>query len=119
MRACTSCGACCVAPDISTLGKGLGVPCIHLGEDLLCTIYEMRPAICRSYQADAFCDLIDAPTLKARVHKYLSAFDLLFEAGLEIPQLEIPQLKIPQLKIPQLKIPQLKRQLPLLKNPPE
>jgi uncharacterized protein len=75
-KACTQCGACCVAPDISSLGKPLGVPCVHLGADLLCMIYEQRPPICRSYQADEFCDQIAAPTLEERTHKYLHAFGL-------------------------------------------
>ncbi|MFO0665568.1 MAG: YkgJ family cysteine cluster protein [Polyangiaceae bacterium] len=75
-RACTACGACCVAPDIAALGKALGVPCIHLGPDNLCAIYDQRPEVCRSYEADAFCDAIDAPTLEERVQKYLAFFEL-------------------------------------------
>ena len=27
------CGACCVAPDISSAGKEAGIPCPHLAED--------------------------------------------------------------------------------------
>ena len=75
-RECTKCGACCVAPDISALGKPLGVRCPHLGDDNLCKIYQARPEICKSYQADWLCDLIDAPTLDERVAKYLGAFGL-------------------------------------------
>lgn len=75
-RACTQCGACCVAPDIAALGKALGVPCIHLDEHNLCRNYENRPEVCRSYQADDFCDKIAAPTLDERVSKYLAFFDL-------------------------------------------
>jgi len=75
-RECTRCGACCVAPDIAALGKALGVPCIHLDEQNLCRNYEQRPEVCRSYEADAMCDLIDAPTLDARVAKYLALFSL-------------------------------------------
>jgi Fe-S-cluster containining protein len=66
---CTLCGACCVALDISTLGKPVGVPCKHLGPDLRCTIYETRPKVCRDYQADADCETIAAPTLAQRVAK--------------------------------------------------
>jgi Fe-S-cluster containining protein len=73
---CTKCGACCVAPDIAALGKPLGVRCPHLGADNLCTQYERRPAVCRSYQADELCDRIAAPTLEERVAKYLAIFDL-------------------------------------------
>ncbi len=76
MRECSRCGACCVAPDISALGKGLGERCPHLGADNLCTIYERRPDICRRYQADWLCDLVDAPTLEERVAKYLGVFGL-------------------------------------------
>lgn len=73
---CTKCGACCVAPDIAALGKPLGVRCPHLGPDNLCTQYENRPEVCRSYQPDELCERIDAPTLEERVAKYLAIFDL-------------------------------------------
>jgi len=79
-RACTRCGACCIAPDIAALDKPLGRPCMHLGADDLCTIYETRPAVCRSYRADALCDAIDAPTRSERVRRYLAIFDLEAEA---------------------------------------
>jgi len=78
--ACTKCGACCVAPDIAALDKPLGVPCVHLGADDLCTIYETRPAVCRSYRADAMCADIAAPTRTERVRRYLAVFDLEAEA---------------------------------------
>jgi Fe-S-cluster containining protein len=74
--ACTLCGACCVAPDIAALGKGLGVRCPNLGEDLLCTVYEDRPDVCRKYEADEICLLIDHETLDGRVEKYLALFGL-------------------------------------------
>lgn len=73
---CTKCGACCVAPDISALGKALGVRCPHLGPDNLCRQYDQRPAVCRSYQADQLCEQIAAPTLEERVEKYLAVFGL-------------------------------------------
>jgi Fe-S-cluster containining protein len=69
-----------VAPDIAALDKPLGMRCPHLGADNLCTIYERRPEICRSYQADALCERIAAPTLDERVRNYLAAFGLLEEA---------------------------------------
>jgi Fe-S-cluster containining protein len=78
---CTQCGACCIAPDIAALDKPLGQRCPHLTPALLCGIYEQRPAICRSYQADAFCEEIAAPTIEARVHNFLSAFGLVEEAA--------------------------------------
>ena len=73
---CTKCGACCVAPDISTIGKPLGVRCPHLTEDNLCAVYESRPQICRDYAADWLCERIAAPTLDERVRRYLGVFGL-------------------------------------------
>jgi len=73
---CTKCGACCVAPDIAALGKPLGVRCPHLGHDNLCTRYEERPPVCRSYRPDELCELVAAPTLEERVAKYLAIFRL-------------------------------------------
>lgn len=67
---CTRCGTCCVAPDISTLGKPAGQPCRYLGNDLRCTIYDSRPEVCRRYRPDEICRLIAAPTLRERVQKY-------------------------------------------------
>lgn len=78
---CTKCGACCVAPDIAALDKPLGLKCPHLGPDNLCTAYEARPAVCRSYEADALCVEIEAPTLEERVAKYLAHFELTEEAA--------------------------------------
>lgn len=73
---CTKCGACCVAPDISSLGKPLGVRCVHLTAGNLCAVYESRPQICRDYAADWLCERIAAPTLPERVRKYLEVFGL-------------------------------------------
>lgn len=44
------CGACCIAPSISTLGKAPGVPCPHLDERLQCRLFGLpeRPAVCAS-----------------------------------------------------------------------
>lgn len=77
---CTRCGACCVAPDIAALDKPLGLRCPHLGPDNLCTVYDRRPAVCRSYSADEVCDQIAAPTLEERVDNYLRLFGLQGEA---------------------------------------
>ena len=76
MHTCTRCGACCVAPDIAALGKPLGVRCPHLGPDNLCAVYDDRPSVCRSYEADELCEQIDAPTLEERVSRYLGLFGL-------------------------------------------
>jgi len=78
---CTHCGACCVAPDIAALDKPLGVRCPHLTADNLCSVYDRRPDVCRSYQADEVCRLIEAPTLEERVGKYLALFELTDEAA--------------------------------------
>lgn len=51
-----NCGACCIAPSISSPipgmpdGKPAGVRCIHLTEDLRCALWGMpeRPAVCES-----------------------------------------------------------------------
>lgn len=79
---CTSCGACCAAPDISTLKKPLGVPCVNLQADCRCAIYESRPLVCRSYQPDWICaEVAPLPTLAARVQRYLAIYGLTEEAG--------------------------------------
>jgi hypothetical protein len=46
------CGACCIAPSISTLGKPAGVPCRHLTTDLRCAVFGLpeRPACCGGLQ---------------------------------------------------------------------
>jgi uncharacterized protein len=73
---CSRCGACCVAPDISSLGKPLGQRCEHLTADNLCAVYQDRPRICRDYAADWLCERIAAPTLEERVDNYLRVFEL-------------------------------------------
>ena len=53
------CGACCIAPSISTAlpgmphGKPAGVRCFHLTEENTCHLYGRpeRPKVCRSYKA--------------------------------------------------------------------
>lgn len=55
------CGACCIAPSISSpmpeapQGKPAGVVCVHLSEAHLCTLFGQpeRPAVCGAFQADA------------------------------------------------------------------
>ena len=48
----TDCGACCIAPSISSLNKPAGVPCQHLAADLRCRIFGRpeRPACCAGLQ---------------------------------------------------------------------
>jgi Fe-S-cluster containining protein len=55
-----NCGACCIAPSISSPipgmpgGKPAGVPCIHLASDNRCLIYDdpERPEVCDQFRAD-------------------------------------------------------------------
>lgn len=54
------CGACCIAPSISSPipgmpnGKPAGVRCIHLTEGNACAIFNdpQRPKTCADFQAD-------------------------------------------------------------------
>jgi len=73
---CSGCGTCCVAPDISTLGKKAGERCRHLGTELTCGIYPERPAVCSGYRPDEICLSIAAPTLEERVANYLKLFGM-------------------------------------------
>lgn len=47
------CGACCIAPSISSPipgmpeGKPAGVRCVQLTHDNRCRIYHQRPAVCK------------------------------------------------------------------------
>ena len=53
-----NCGACCIAPSISSpipgmpVGKPAGTRCIHLRKDFSCGIYEQRPKVCRDFRAE-------------------------------------------------------------------
>lgn len=73
---CKLCGTCCVAPDISSIGKKLGERCVNLSADGLCAIYDERPAVCRHYRPDDICTMIAAPTLAERVSRYHALFGL-------------------------------------------
>lgn len=61
MNCRSGCGACCIAPSISTPIPGMGVDgaaaakpagvrCVQLGEDLRCALFgdPRRPAVCAS-----------------------------------------------------------------------
>lgn len=56
----TNCGACCIAPSISSPipgmpgGKPAGIRCIHLTNEMSCAIYmdPDRPEVCRDFMAD-------------------------------------------------------------------
>ena len=75
-QVCLKCGTCCVAPDITTLQKPVGVRCRHLDRDNRCRIYTERPSVCQRYRPDAICRKIAAPNLETRVARYLSLFGL-------------------------------------------
>lgn len=58
------CGACCIAPSISSpipgmpQGKPAGMPCVQLGDDYRCLIFGSpeRPAVCASLRpSDGMC----------------------------------------------------------------
>lgn len=74
---CQQCGTCCVGPDISSIGKPIGVACRHLDSEMRCAIYPERPDVCRRYMADEICRMVAAPSLEERVEKYLDLFGLL------------------------------------------
>jgi len=73
---CRRCATCCIAPDITSLAKPVGEPCLHLDSYGSCSVYPTRPAVCRDYLADEICELIDAPTLDERIEKYMRLFSL-------------------------------------------
>jgi len=60
MQCRDQCGACCIAPSISSPipgmpeGKPGGVACMHLSEDYSCRIYGRadRPRVCSDFKAD-------------------------------------------------------------------
>ncbi len=60
MKCRIKCGACCIAPSISSPipgmpnGKPAGVPCIHLNEDFSCAIFHSpdRPKVCAGFKAE-------------------------------------------------------------------
>ncbi|MDR2838864.1 MAG: YkgJ family cysteine cluster protein [Azonexus sp.] len=51
----SGCGACCIAPSISSLDKPAGVPCPQLDDDLRCRLFGLpqRPACCSGLQPSA------------------------------------------------------------------
>lgn len=63
MQCRESCGACCIAPSISSPipgmpnGKPAGVRCIQLKENLQCAIFDSpnRPIVCHTFKAEALC----------------------------------------------------------------
>jgi hypothetical protein len=80
---CFRCGTCCIAPDISTLSKPVGVRCRHLREDRLCGIYPERPAVCRAYRPDEICVALQCLAPDKRVAYYLEQYGLTSETPVE------------------------------------
>lgn len=60
MKCREKCGACCIAPSISSPipgmphGKPAGIRCIHLSEDYRCLIFDdpTRPWVCKNFKAE-------------------------------------------------------------------
>jgi Fe-S-cluster containining protein len=60
MKCRAQCGACCIAPDISSSipgmpnGKPAGVPCIHLDNQYRCRLFgkQERPKVCLGFQPE-------------------------------------------------------------------
>ena len=58
MQCRAGCGACCIAPSITSPipgmpgGKAAGKVCIHLGTDHLCALFDSpdRPSVCGGFQ---------------------------------------------------------------------
>lgn len=56
----TNCGACCIIPSISSPipgmpdGKPAGTACIHLTEDLRCSLFNspLRPKVCKDFKPE-------------------------------------------------------------------
>ncbi len=81
----TACGACCIAPSISSpipgmpLGKPAGVRCVQLRADFSCAIFgdPRRPAVCASFKPGIeMCGESRQVALR-----YLSALERLTAAG--------------------------------------
>lgn len=54
---CRQCGACCIAPSISSLDKPAGIRCPHLTSGHTCSIFgaASRPDVCSSYPPGEEC----------------------------------------------------------------
>jgi hypothetical protein len=60
MECRSGCGACCIAPSITSPipgmpdGKPAGIRCLHLSLDMLCGIFGRpdRPAVCGQFAAE-------------------------------------------------------------------
>ena len=75
LRCRTGCGACCIAPSISSpipgmpQGKPAGVRCVQLTQENLCRLFghPERPAVCRSLRPSAEMCAGDSAAALARL----------------------------------------------------
>ena len=85
MNCRAGCGACCIAPSISSPipgapnGKPAGVRCVQLDDDNRCLIFgdPRRPAVCSSLRASVEMCGANDNVAATRVHamKFLSALE--------------------------------------------
>ncbi|MBY4839561.1 YkgJ family cysteine cluster protein [Pantoea sp. DY-5] len=77
MQCRIDCGACCIAPSISSpipgmpQGKPANVRCVQLSEDNLCKIFDskLRPKVCGSLQPSyAMCSTNREEALSYLIH---------------------------------------------------
>lgn len=83
----TGCGACCIAPSISSpipdmpRGKPAGVPCVQLDVHMRCKIFgeKNRPAVCGSLRASAQMCGVNEDVVQTREFalRYLHELELL------------------------------------------
>jgi len=86
------CGACCIAPSISSpipgmpQGKPAGVRCVQLDDANRCRIFAdpARPAVCSSLQPspDMCGESSDAAATQAHAMRFLTALELATQAML-------------------------------------
>ena len=86
------CGACCIAPSISSaipdmpLGKPAGVPCVQLDDALQCKLFgsELRPRVCGSLKPSvAMCGTCpDIEQTREHALRYLEELEHLTQVHL-------------------------------------
>lgn len=85
MQCRSGCGACCIAPSITSPipgmegGKPAGVPCVQLDEDMRCRLFgdPRRPAFCGGLQPSAeMCG-----DTREQALRFLTRLDLLTRPG--------------------------------------
>ena len=69
------CGACCIAPSISSLDKPAGEPCRHLDAELRCRLFGLhtRPRVCVSLRPGPDLCGADTPAAFALLARLESA----------------------------------------------